>query len=90
MGTAVRRDDLRRVAQLDEFPAWLLDGRFQSDMDTSGGRTFRNHTSWCWDIVPRMCAAPSRHRTVMTDGTYMSHGWCLLITIDGVTGETIA
>ena len=90
MGTTVRRDDLRRVAQLDEFLAWLLDGRFQSDMDTSGGRTFRNHTSWCWDIVPRMRATPSRHRTVMTDGTYMSHGWCLLIAIDGVTGETIA
>ena len=90
MGTTVRRDDLRRVAQLDEFLAWLLDGRFQSDMDASGGRTFRNHTSWCWDIVPRMRATPSRHRTVMTDGTYMSHGWCLLIAIDGVTGETIA
>lgn len=25
----------------------------------------------------------------MADGTYMGHGWCLIIAIDGQTGEVL-
>ena len=26
---------------------------------------------------------------IMADGTYMGHGWCLIIAIDGQTGEVL-
>ena len=33
--------------------------------------------------------AGRRRHTVMADGTYMGHGWCLIIAIDGQTGEVL-
>ena len=32
----------------------------------------------------------AKHHTVMADGTYMGHGWRLIIAIDGESGEVLA
>lgn len=31
----------------------------------------------------------AKHHTVMADGTYMVHGWCLIVAIDGDGGEVL-
>ena len=38
---------------------------------------------------PRIAPPDARRHTVMADGTYMGHGWCLIIAIDGQTGEVV-
>lgn len=32
----------------------------------------------------------AKRHTVMADGTYMGHGWRLIIAIDGESGEVLA
>ena len=42
-------------------------------------------------VNPARIAPPDAKRhTVMADGTYMGHGWCLIIAIDGESGEVLA
>ena len=49
----------------------------------------RKRIAWCWRIRPRIAPPDARRHTVMADGTYMGHGWCLIIAIDGQTGEVL-
>lgn len=55
----------------------------------SGPRMFRKRTSWCWNIRPEIPTPAVKHHTVMADGTYMSHDWCLIVAVDGETGEAL-
>lgn len=87
--TAPRRDGRRR-AQLGEFLDWLLSGKRQWDMDGADGRAFRKRVGWCWRLRPAIPPDGVVRHVVMADGTYMAHGWCLLIAIDGLTGEPVA
>lgn len=50
---------------------------------------FRKRTSWCWNIRPEIPTPAVKHHTVMADGTYMSHDWCLIVAVDGETGEAL-
>ena len=53
-------------------------------------RALRKRIAWCWSIRPRIAPPDAKRHTVMADGTYMGHGWCLIIAIDGESGEVLA
>lgn len=86
--TAVRRDRARDF-QLREFLDWLLTGRIQEQMGPTGARAFRKRVGWCWNIAPAIEPDGVVHHTVMADGTCTAHGWCLIIAIDGASGQVI-
>ena len=87
--STARRQDRARAAQLREFPDWLLTGRTREQMGAMGARAWRKRVGWCWNIKPAITPDGVVHHTLMADGTYMAHGWCLLIAIDGQTGQVI-
>ena len=41
------------------------------------------------DNRPAASPVTAKHHTVMADGTYMVHGWCLIVAIDGDGGEVL-
>ena len=84
------RGDGRLESQLAEFLDWLLSGRCQWDMGGTSGRVFRKRVQWCWRVKPAIRVDGVTRHTVMADGTYMGHGWCLLIAVDGDSGEVLA
>lgn len=55
----------------------------------TGSRMFRKRVQWCWGIRPEIPPCSARHHTVMADGTYMNHDWCLIVAIDGESGEVL-
>ena len=57
---------------------------------TGDARALRKRIAWCWSIRPRIAPPDAKRHTVMADGTYMGHGWCLIIAIDGESGEVLA
>lgn len=76
--------------ELGEFLSWLLGPASQTAAESAGdARALRKRTAWCWRIHPRVDPPDAKRRTVMADGTYMNHGWCLIIAIDGESGETL-
>lgn len=81
----------RRERTLEEFLSWLLGPSSQRAADSAGdARALRKRIAWCWRIRPRIAPPDARRHTVMADGTYMGHGWCLIIAIDGESGEVLA
>ncbi len=87
--STARRQDRARAARLREFLDWLLTGRTREQMGAMGARAWRKRVGWCWNIKPAITPDGVVHHTLMADGTYMAHGWCLLIAIDGQTGQVI-
>lgn len=83
---AVRDLSRRRRAELAEFLGWLL----APSPQPSGSRAFRKRTSWCWGLRPVLEPDAAARHVVMADGTYLKGGGCLLIVIDGLSGEVIA
>ena len=80
----------RRERTLEEFLSWLLGPSSQRAADSAGdARVLRKRIAWCWRIRPRIAPPDARRHTVMADGTYMGHGWCLIIAIDGQAGEVL-
>lgn len=68
----------RRERTLEEFLSWLLGPSSQRAADPAGdARALRKRIAWCWRIRPRIAPPDARRHTVMADGTYMGHGWCL-------------
>ena len=55
----------------------------------TGSRMFRKRVQWCWGIRPEIPPCSAKHHTVMADGTYMNHDWCLIVAIDGESGEVL-
>lgn len=89
-GSVAHHQRERRERQLDEFLGWLLGSGSQSLADPAGDpRALRKRTAWCWDVRPLAPPVGVKHHTVMADGTYMAHGWCLIVAIDGNTGEVL-
>ncbi|OXM99238.1 IS1249 family transposase [Bifidobacterium vansinderenii] len=86
----MRQQDAERGRQLDAFLGWLLGRASQSSCDAHGdARALRKRTAWCWNIRPEIPPCTVKHHTVMADGTYMSHGWCLITAVDGESGEVL-
>ena len=79
------QENAGRARQLDAFLGWLLGRASQSACDANGdSRALRKRTAWCWNVRPVIPPPMVKHHTVMADGTYMNHGWCLVIAIDCV------
>lgn len=85
-----RRPDVTSTAQLERFVAWLTGSRTQSDLDGGTGRTFRHQHAWCWKVSPTIPITGEIYDEIQLDGTYLSGGWCLLIAMDGASGNVIA
>lgn len=88
LGATAPRPDRKHDADLRAFLDWLLSGRTQGDMGT-GARAFRKRIQWCWNVLPAIPPPNGKHHTVMADGTYMNHDWCLIVAIDGESGEVL-
>ncbi|WP_204367542.1 IS1 family transposase, partial [Bifidobacterium tsurumiense] len=77
-----RRPDATRLAWFRAFLDWLLGGvsmgRAAAGLGMSA-RTFARGIDWCWRIRPRIESDGVAHRFVLADGTYVPHGWCLLV-----------
>lgn len=81
----------KQARTLEEFLSWLLGPSSQTASASAGdARALRKRTAWCWSIRPRIAPPDTKRHTIMADGTYMSHGWCLIIAIDGESGEVLA
>ncbi|RSX52405.1 transposase [Bifidobacterium callimiconis] len=88
LGVTAPRPDRKHDADLRAFLDWLLSGRTQGDMGP-GPRALRKRIQWCWNVRPVIPPPIVRHHTVMADGTYMNHGWCLIVAVDGESGEVL-
>lgn len=82
----VRHYRCRGRGGLDAFLAWLLGPASQP----GPSRTFRRRISDCWRIRPRLEPDGVVRHVLMADGTYLRHGRCLLIAIDGESGAVVA
>ena len=81
----------RRAQTLEEFLSWLLGPSSQTASESTGdARALRKRIAWCWSIRPRIAPPDAKRHAVMADGTYMGHDWCLIIAIDGESGEVLA
>ena len=81
----------RRARTLEEFLSWLPGPSSQTASESMGdARALRKRIAWCWSIRLRIAPPDAKRHTVMADGTYMGHGWCLIIAIDGESGEVLA
>lgn len=88
LSSTMPQENTERAGQLDAFLGWLLGRASQSACDANGdSRALRKRTAWCRNIRPAIPPCRVKHHTVMADGTYMNHGWCLVIAIDGGNGE---
>jgi hypothetical protein len=79
-----------RRHQLEGFLGWLTGKDSQEQISPVSGRTFRRHHSWCWNVSPVIAVTGEIYDEVQLDGTYLAHGWCLLVAINGATGQMIA
>lgn len=81
----------RQARTLEEFLSWLPGPSSQTASESTGdARALRKRIAWCWSIRLRIAPPDAKRHTVMADGTYMGHGWCLIIAIDGESGEVLA
>ena len=81
----------RQARTLEEFLSWLPGPSSQTASESTGdAHALRKRIAWCWSIRPRIAPPDAKRHTVMADGTYMGHGWRLIIAIDGESGEVLA
>ena len=85
-GAVMASGRTRRLRELESFVSWLRGGRTQEEC---GGRGFRKRVAWCRKLEPLIDQPPSKRHVLMADGTYVSHNHCLLVLMDGSTGEVI-
>jgi len=85
-----QRADVARVADLDRFLSWLMGRATQRDLRGGTSRTFHRRHAWCWNIAPTIAVTGEIYDEIQLDGTYLSDGWCLVVAIDGATGQVIA
>jgi len=85
------RPDLERRLLMEHFIRWLLGKESQSEavsrMGYTTARTWRNKTTWCWDVIPprRPLQKPPRSNVILMDGTRVAHFICLVVrAIEGV------
>ncbi len=69
---------------LDLFLGWLLSGKTQDQMGTSG-RTFRRKTVPLWDIWPIATPTGEVHRVIHVDGIYLARNVVVLIAYSDKT-----
>ncbi len=81
---------MTRRAEITRFVGWLTGSRTQAGAGAGSARSFRRQHAWCWNVEPVIAITGEIYDEVQLDGTYLAHGWCLLLAIDGTTGTVIA
>lgn len=80
------RVDLRRMAELQSFLAWIT-GRLSVREAAVGlgvdASTFSRRISWCWNVGPRIGPDGVVHHHIEADGTYLPYGRCLPVATGG-------
>lgn len=79
------------MAQFRAFLRWVtgtVSMRAAAEAIGVNRRTFLRAVDWCWNVRPRIGDDGVVHRFVEVDGTYVPHGWCMLVAI-GDDGATI-
>ena len=66
---------------LDRFVGWLLSKDTQSQATPASARTFRRHTTWCWNVTPSLPSTGQIYHQIQLDGLYLSSRWCILIAL---------
>ncbi len=75
---------------MTRFVGWLTSTHTQDGAGTGSARSFRRRHAWCWNVEPVIGITGEIYDEVQLDGTYLAHGWCLLLAVDGTTGTVIA
>jgi len=71
------RPDLRRDFVFEGFISWVLGKASQDELEVPT-RTFRDQTSWCWNVpVPRVLTGEVHH-TIIVDGIKVGDTLCLI------------
>lgn len=71
------RPDLSRGFTFERFISWLLGKDSQDELD-GAARTFRDQTTWCWDVpVPRVLTGEIHH-AIIVDGIRVGGQICLV------------
>jgi hypothetical protein len=71
------RPDLSRGFVFEGFVSWLLGKASQGELDVAG-RTFRDQTSWCWEIPAPSVLTGQIHSTIIVDGIKVGDRVCLI------------
>ena len=72
-----KRPDLSRGFVFEGFVSWLLGKVSQDDLDTPA-RTFRDQTSWCWNVLVPSVMTGEIHHTIIVDGIKVGGKVCLI------------
>lgn len=72
-----KRTDLSRGYTLERFVSWLLGKDSQDELEQSS-RTFRDQTSWCWEVSPPSVLTGEVHHAVIVDGIRVGGMVCLI------------
>lgn len=75
--TTKPRVDLTRKYIMERFLSWLLGTHSQGAL-TGSARTFRDQTSWCWDVPIPSILTGEVHRCVIVDGIRVGDQVCLI------------
>lgn len=75
----------QREKQFREFVEFITDTEPKRRL-TGSTRTWDRDHAWCWDTRPIWDITGEVHDQIFIDGTYIAHGWCVLVaaTTDGV------
>lgn len=71
------RRDLSRSLVFQRFLRWLLGKASQTELDGSS-RTFRDQTSWCWNVPVPTVLSGEIHHCVIVDGIRVGGKVCLI------------
>lgn len=71
------RPDLSRRFVFEDFVTWLLGKASQDELGMSA-RTFRDRTSWCWDVSVPCVLTGERQHAVIVDGIKVGGNVCLI------------
>jgi len=67
-----KRADLSRALLLERFVKWLMGKQSQSELGMSD-RTWRDKTTWCWNIVPKPELTGEVYEIILVDGIRISN-----------------
>lgn len=75
--TTKPRQDLAYCFVFAGFVKWLL-GKVSQDELEQPSRTFRNQTSWCWDVPVPNVLTGEIHQAIIVDGIKVGNRYCLI------------
>ncbi len=76
-----RRTDKRELVDFTDFLTWIHSTSPQHQLRPGlSPRSFQRHIAWCWQVpTPKPPITGIIYDCIYIDGTYLPHGWCLLL-----------